>query len=138
MLDRKNCPKILVWQDGSSDKFLRIVFDIMPDGSCLAVDEGYEKLFLDNEPFEICHWDNYEEITEPKYRAFKNGEMPEEWRDYWYREEGSSACMSPNMYDKFTNKQLYFDEWFTNDFLFKYFEVQKTPGGEWGIVGVEE
>ena len=85
--------------------------------------------------------DHCEEIDEAKFRAFKEGEMPEEWRDYWYRLRTSEdhIHIKPSMYFPECDSQILFkDNWISNSIMFTFYEVQKEPNGPWGIVGVEE
>jgi len=141
MLERSKCRKYWVWDgDGPNPKNTQlIVFEILHDGSCWCVVFGYEKRFVNYESYANIRFDHCEEITEPKYRAFHDGEMPEEWRDYWYRGKRTGTQSKCVEYRNSTGFQIcLLHSVLLNNELFEDYEVQKEPGGEWGIVGVEE
>lgn len=68
MLDRSKCKKMLVWDDDRIGAGERIVIDVFPDGSCIAVDLGYEESFYAGGEYEIDIWDHYKETPEKTKR----------------------------------------------------------------------
>jgi hypothetical protein len=62
MINRKDCPLMYVYNDERKTMAKRIVVTQFSDGSCLAVDNGYEHEFLNGDLSSYVHWSKCEPI----------------------------------------------------------------------------
>ena len=75
MLNRKECKKMLVWNDDESDAVERIVIEVLVDGSCYAVRECDEDNFLNDLLYGQKYWMNCKPIPEKKKRPLTHAEI---------------------------------------------------------------
>ena len=135
--DRKDFSRMLVWNYDCDKRVNRVVLFINKNGSCRTVRPVFEKDFFAERDFEIDTYQHCEPIPEARWRAFKDGEMPEYFKDYWYRKRGSSQMFRTSgfMISGGVKGLLQIDWcWYTSETLFVAFERQTN--NEWLPVGV--
>lgn len=137
--DRKDFPKMWVWNTDYENRYKAIVLFVNNSGACKIVDINCEDSFLNGESFGLCYGDHCEPIEESKWRAFKAGEMPAWYTTclFRYKAENSRLVFPGEGFDPQGEIQLQINgRWHLNTVVFN--ERECLIDGEWLPVGVRE
>ncbi|RLG44500.1 MAG: hypothetical protein DRN81_04430 [Thermoproteota archaeon] len=131
-------PRMLVVESQGGRWGERIVLSGRDGGPVIAVDETDEAAFLRGEEYRSNKWNFCKPLSKRETRPFRVGEMPECYRDYWYREKMSSPEIHKRVsnYNPTESQQLAFDVWVSNERLYEKWEVQID--GVWQDIGVKD
>lgn len=135
MLNRKECKKMLVWDDKREDAVKRVVIDVVHDGSCYAISSDAESSFLEGGMFRIIWWGHCEEIKEPEWQAFTDNSQLEPYIDCWFRKKNiqSKKFARPTYYDSEAKVISMCGRWWNTRELFDEWEMKVN--GVWQPVG---